>query len=652
MTLIETPFERKIRERREAQAKRQPVAGTTPKSSSSGYSADAPSADEIGLTLSPEQEELDNAIKKLGIVVAYNKWAGKGSVRSGSSSQKEGIKVRCPNPQHPDNNPSAWINIEKNVFNCAACEYGGDIWDIAAWHFGFPVPGYKHDPTQFRQLREKIGTELGFHTVQGINGPIVVTPSATRAGAAVGPAGSQSNSGSAAPTAVPAAAVAVPVVGLTPAAAAEEGTAEERAENQRLAPTIKWRDFIQPASFLWEYLEACCVDTSPEEYHFWNGMLALGMGIGRDVYLKDTKNVFGNLFICLTGPSSAGKSRSKAHLDELLRGTLPYDYNNSLSRGTRIIGQPGSAEYLIYEFQASDEDPSNPKNKIYWPVRGLVDWDELSTLMSVSSRLGNNIRPQLMQLYDAPRALESGSLSGGRRKAEAPFGSVISTTQNRSLRKLLEAGDDGSGFINRWVFAQGKLKERQHIGGATIDLTVAAQKLVQIHQWCFTSKPLELSTYADKIWYDFFHGTVVPAQALAEKQDTAVIARMDLMMKKLFVLFAANRLEDVVSEASVNQAIQLWPYLLKTFGVVLKEIKKTASSDLQEEVIRQIDRLKAANGRGPSRKQIYDTVKRKLSNTEELERLLKTLVKMELIHEIATVPGTVGRPTVRYEVSA
>lgn len=645
MTKNETPLEKKLREKWKLapRAAIQPVAGTSPVPAS--YSSDAPTAEEVGINLSPEQEELDRAIERLGIIEAYNKWAGKGVV-SARGGQVEGIKVRCPNPEHPDKNPSAWVNTKKNLFHCASCEYGGDVWDIAAWHFGFAVPGYKTDPTQFRQLREKIGTDLGFQTLQGINGPILVTPAppAQAVGGVVQPVAVQASGGNVS--------VTPPPVGLLPSGAVEEGTAEERAENQRNAPTIEWRKFLQPDSFLWEYLETCSKDTSPEEYHFWNGMIALGMAVGRNVFLQDTKNVFGNLFICLTGPSSAGKSRSKAHLDDLLRTTLPYDYSNPLSQGTRIIGQPGSAEYLIYEFQSAEDDPTNPKNKIYWPVRGLVDFDELSILMGTASRMGNTLRPQLMNLYDSPRALESGSIGGGRRKAESPFGSVISTTQNRSLRKLLEAGDDGSGFINRWIFAQGKLKERMHIGGAEIDLRSAAAKLLQVHQWAGLSKPLTLSVFADKMWYDFFHGTVVPAQTLAEKQDTAVIARMDLMMKKLFVLFAANRMEPVVSEASVGQAIQLWPYLLKTFGIVMKEMRKTANSDLQEEIMKQIARITAANGRGPSRKQIYDMVKRKLANTEELSKLLSVMVKMELIHEVAPVKGTPGRPAVRYEVSA
>ena len=619
----------------------QPVAGASPVHASTAaataYEADAPTAEEVGIgQISPEQQALDEAIERLDIVEAYMRWCKKMVPKFGAN-QRESIKCSCPNPQHPDKNPSAWMNRDKNTYYCSGCGVGGDQWDIAAYHFGFPVPGYKNDKEMFRQLREKMGTDLGFQVVQGINGPITVSPSATQ------PAEAE-------PEEQPA-----PTVGLTPSGAAHEGTEEERAENQLNAPTIDWRSFIQPDTFLHEYMQACCTDTSPEEYHFWNGLLALGFGIGRDVQLMDRKPVVGNLFVCLTGPSSAGKSRSKAHLDKLLRMTLPYDYDNKVSRGAKIIGSPGSAEYLIFEFQSVDElkmPGTNATTKVYYPVRGLVDFDELSTLMSTATRVGNAIRPQLMSLFDSPLALESGAMSSGRRKAELPFGSVIATTQNRSLRKLLDAGDDGSGFINRWIFAQGKLKQREHIGEGEIDLSAPSAKLKQIHQWAFSGKRLRLSPDADAAWYKFFHETVVPAQDAAERNETAVIARMDLMLKKLFLLFAANRHEEEISLLSVQEAFKLWPYLLKTFGVVSREMKKTESSDLQDEVIKQIDRLHKANKRGPTRRDIYHCVKTKVRNTKDLEELLKTLVKLELIYEIPPVAGTVGRPTVRYHVSA
>jgi hypothetical protein len=638
----ESPFEKKLREKKEAAARAagtqtsgQPVAGTATPAAASAHPADH--IPDLGddLNISPEQAALDEAIKNLDIILAYNKWCGKMTPKWGSG-QTESIMISCPNPEHPDKNPSAWINRTKQTYYCSGCAQGGDIWDIAAYHFGFTVPGYKNDAVQFRQLREKMGADLGFQQLKSITGRTVMVAPQQPEGEATEPAGEPE------PPA------------LLPAAAVEEAEREEREENDRNAPTIDWRNIVQAGSYLHEYLMATTIDTCPEEYHFWNGLLGLGFALGREVTLDDTEQVVANLYVCLTGPSSAGKSRSKRHLTRMLRAALPYDSNNKVSRGTKVMKAPGSAEYLISCFTSMDEviNPAGgTTSKVYYPVRGLVEFDELSQLMSTAGRVGNAIRPQLMELFDAPEVLESGSQTSGVRRAEYPFGSVISTTQNKSLRKLLDAGDDGSGFINRWIFAQGKLKKRLPMGGPMIDTSEAGKKLIQIHQWAFKGRRLPMSDEALAKWSEFFYSTVVPTQDKADEQGTAVLARMDLTMKKLFLLFAANAMESEVSGASVEQAIQLWPYLLKTFGAVNVEMRKTNNSDLQDEVLDQIRRLTTRNGKPPSRKEIYDCVKRKIGDTKELVDLLAVLVKAELVHEVPPPTGVRGRPTMRYEVA-
>lgn len=623
-------LEQKIKERQEreaAAAAQAPVSATSaaPSGATSKYDADIP---EVELNIDPEQQALDDAILQLGIVEAYNTWCKK-MVPNPGSRQKEGIKCSCPNPAHPDKNPSAWLNTEKNVYFCSGCNYGGDIWDIAAFHFGYSVPGYKQDPVLFRELREKIGADLGFQLIKGMNKTYLVAP------------GNQEDDD---PTAAP--------VGLTPQGAEAVSAEEESAEQEANAPEIDWRTIVQKDSFLYEWMVETTQDTCPEEYHFWNGLLALGFAGGRIVTLDDSEQVVGNLFICLTGPSGAGKSRSTRHLSRLMRNVMPYNYDDPFSRGVKHIRSPGSAEYLVHEFQSVTDDPSNPKKKLYWPVRGLVEFGELSTFMGTANRMGNNLKPQLMEIYDAGEEVSSGSLGGGLRRADYPFGSVISTTQHRSLRKLLSDGDDGSGFINRWIFAQGKLKQRLSRGGVTIDVTTPGIKLKHIHQWATLPKQIEWSQDASDLWESFFRSTVDPTQSKADESGTAVLGRIDLLMKKLFLLFAINRMEDVLSKESVQQGIDMWHYLLATYGVVNVEMRKNQNTDLREEVLLQIERLSKANGKEPSRREIYSAVKRKVDGDKQLIDIIDNLIKLDLIHEIQPTKGVRGRPTTRYGISA
>lgn len=52
---------------------------------------------------------------------------------SGRDPQRKGrrLRVRCPNPQHPDNHPSCDIDDEANVFCCRSCGAGGGVVDFA-----------------------------------------------------------------------------------------------------------------------------------------------------------------------------------------------------------------------------------------------------------------------------------------------------------------------------------------------------------------------------------------------------------------------------------------------------------------------------------------------------------------------------------------
>lgn len=644
MTEELSPFERKLREKQGnllgapgllPQAKSQPKAGAA-SPNTAAYENDVPSAEEVGLgRISPEQEALDKAIESLDIIDAYTKWCRKMTPKV-YPGQRESIKISCPNPQHPDKNPSAWINLDKQTYYCSGCAQGGDTWDIAAYHFGFPVPGYK-DPEMFRQLREKMGLDLGFQIAQGMTGPVVIPP-----------ANSQVSKQQEEEDDEP------PPVSVLPSAAAQQAAQEESALAAN-APTIDWRTLVQEDTFLRIWLESTTQDDCPEEYHFWTGVMALGFAAGRDLTLEDRRPVVGNLFVCLTGRSGVGKSIAKEYLTDALADAMPYEDSNIVSRGVKHIRSPGSAEYLVACFESSEDDPTSPhgqpKRKLYYPVRGLVDFEELAALMGTAGRMGNNLKPQLMDVFDARKRLGTGSNTGGIRRADMPFGQALSTTQNRSLRRLLEKGDDGSGFINRWVFAQGKEKPPRSRGGVAVDLSQAIIKLKQIHQWSFGGGTITWSDAASQKWDDFFHQVVNPTMRKAEDNGTAVLNRLDLLMKKLFLLFAVNRMERELSVESVQQAIDMWPYLLATYGMVSQEMVKTEESDLVDEILGQIARLTKANGKGPSKRELYNAVKRKVTNDKMLVDILTNMIKLERIHEVPSPAGQRGRPTVRYEVA-
>ena len=51
------------------------------------------------------------------------------------------FRMRCPNPDHPDNNPSASVRLEDGIFNCFSCDAKGDLIDLGHLVLGTPKRG-------------------------------------------------------------------------------------------------------------------------------------------------------------------------------------------------------------------------------------------------------------------------------------------------------------------------------------------------------------------------------------------------------------------------------------------------------------------------------------------------------------------------------
>ncbi len=598
----------------------------------------------------PMQEQLDKAIESLGIIEAYNKWCKKMVVKP--TSRKDGIKVSCPNPKHPDRNPSAWLNTEKNTYFCGGCAEGGDIWDIAAYHFGFDVPGYK-STEPFKELKIRIAEDLGYQISSGPGWMNIIPPGA----GAITPAPSGSitpttSHSSASPTEPVSSSSTPSEEPVTPKPGATQSTSGATQPNPGDEYEIPWRDFVPEDTFLREWLIATTVDDCAEEFHFWTGLQALGLAAGGQVLLEDVPKVHSNLYICLMGPSGSKKSQAKRHLKETLLEILPYDYDNPFTTGTKIIGGAGSGEYLLSNFSSPIYDPGDPKKILgHAPVRGFVEYEELAQLMAAASRQSSTLRTNLMDIYDAPKLLSSGSRTHGKTTVEHPYGVAFSTTQNSSLAGLLHKGDDGSGFVNRWIFVSGKMKRVTSWGKIQVDLTKAQGKIRETAIWANKGHLVAMSQPALDLWDEFFHATLLPTKRAAEASGTSMLGRLDLTMKKLILLFCINEKLDTVPAYIVERVLALFPYLVSSYGVVGKEISRTAENDLAAKTLMKIKEFQdTTNPLGPTAAELQEIMKHDFKYVKELKELLGDLDKTNMVvaEEIRT--GKRGRPPVRYRV--
>lgn len=611
-----TKFQAKLAERRSK--------AQTPQPSSAPVFDDDLIPDLDGTSTPPGSDPaLDRVIDNIGILDAYRKWCHK-STPDVSSKRREGIKVSCPKPNHPDRDPSAWLNTEKDVWFCGSCQEGGDSYDIAAYHFGYPVPDYKNGAT-FHELRRKMAESFGYKFVQapGMQKPVMVAPDTS-------PPEPQ-------PTAPPQQQMAqvIPILGP-----GDDGGPEIQTVD------LDWKRIVEPGTFLDVYMQQCIKDDTPDAYHFWNAMLAIGFAIGRDVTLYDKKPVLGNLFLCLLGPTGDGKSTSFWYLQQLLWKALPHKWDDPDSKGTAFISSPASAEHLVHSFMKPVYDQNNPKAiAFYAPVRGLIEFNEMSSLVGRASRKGNVLKPTLMEFYDGSPNIATGSMTTGVKRAEQAFGSAFTTTQPRALKDLLRESDAHSGFLNRWVFATGTHKKRVAVGGEMIDIDPAIEPLKGIQGWSGFGKQVQWTDSALDMFSDFFHDVLYPAQ---QADETGLLTRMDLLAKKIILLLSANQYDDEVQVKTVERAASMFSYLTSAYGVPAAHIGSTISSEVRDELLRHITRFQAKGG--ISLRDLNKCIKRRNYPLDLVSKTLKYLVELQVI-EVAATQG-VGRPTVKYRLCA
>lgn len=602
----------------------------------------------------PYGELFDN----LSIIEAYRLWCGKmvPTVRPG---QTESILISCPIPGHRDDDPSAWVNTDKNTWYCGRCQRGGDVYDLAAIHY--QITDYKSG-TNFGKLRRSMAGALGYSVakVAGKDVPYmsdVSTPGSTTSPieqpGSVAPAVSVSpdqpsvTTNLSAPKGTqpfnPVAAPPLPV--RVPGLAVTTETDEELFKDSQAPkfdiPTLDWKYIIKAGSFLDHYMKATTVDDIAEEFHFWNGLLGIGLAAGRNAFLQDQPRVHGNLFVVLLGETGDGKSRSFRYIDQILKEVIPFDKGSG--HGYKPIPTPGSGEHMIASFMHPIYDVQNPKLIIgHSAIKSIVRFNEFEELVAKIKRQGSTLRNTVIDFYDCAGPVMSGSLASGDKKAEDHFCSIFSTTQLASLTRLFEDNDASSGFMNRWVFASGKPKTQSFFSQQTVDLEPAIESYRDLVKWIGLFKKVTVSVEAIDILEKFFKEVLHDRI----KDPTGLYSRFSLLLKKLLLLVALNEKTDLITAEIAQKVLSLYPYLVQAYKVPEESIGKSNNQELLVEISRHVKR-RTEMGRGTTKADLSRLVRRKGWDDNRILMSVKTLIDMEKIEEFQS--QNKGRPTTAYK---
>jgi hypothetical protein len=552
----------------------------------------------------------------------------------------ENNMFRCPWPEHEDKDPDAWLNTEKKTWNCGPCGAGGDWIELAAAAFSYTHPGQKMSEKRadFPQLLAELKVLFGWVDPTEPNTLATETPPEQEEPEPPPPVKPIK-----ATKPAPAKNGKVPVPGKSYSYYTED--------DDKDYPTIDV-DLIglKPDTFLSMYFHETDKDDSPSEFGFICGLTALSLAIGRSLVLKDQPDVIANLAIVLTGTTTVGKSRAINHLVRLIRDTLPYDPMDP-SVGIWVSKNPGSGEYLVKEFIVPDPgDKSKPPTK-FCRITALIMYDEFSNAVSKSDIRGSSLKNQIMNVVDASDPLGTGAIGSGRLLAYGAFGALAATTQPEAAATLFTKEDIANGLLNRIIFANGRPKVKRAFPTDYVDLEAAGLELLSIRDWARGLPYIDWSDDARVLWTDIYENRITDLQL---HDPTAMLGRLDLLLKKLMLLFAINDKSSKIMGNHVEQAAALIDYICHCFRVLSGKMLSSPEVDNEKKVLSYIAKFMKGGEEvskwGPTARDITKHGFRSLLPTKQLLQILKSLEESEEIRSevVKPISGKAGRPTRRY----
>lgn len=521
-------------------------------------------------------------IAGLGIVDAYNRWCGKSTPEVGSRT--ESIMVSCPNPAHPDKIPSAWLNSNKDVFFCGSCQEGGDIMDIAAHKFGFPVPGYKKGRA-FPELIQTCLIDMGYDPEE-----MMVAYDLEVAHDEVG-------------TITPIDTVKDP----------DDG--DVYVQNG-----LDWREFAPEGTFLWKWMKATEEDTIPEEFLFFLGLQMISMAVGRRVWISKGTPIYANVMLALMGKTGSGKSRAIRLTESLVAKALPFDKEDMATIGVKEVTRPNSGEALIDQFSWLPPGAAEPIS-----VNGWVTMDEMAELMKAANRKGTTLREVIIQMYDGKGRLGITSRSAGEVVAVEPYFNFAVGAQPDAVGHIMDSGDVAAGFTNRFMFVQGTPKPRKpwaeistlSLGSLHVDLQNIANTYASKPTPIMLDLDAEVVMDNDLRWVD----------EMMEKEGD-IFGRLELHLIKLTMLLVANERHDIANPEHVKKARKLVEFLLPTTVAVDDETSVSYDDKIARRIIEIVQWYHPSKGKHPTdgliKKQMNRTMrKQETTYMRMMEMLLR-----------------------------
>jgi hypothetical protein len=386
---------------------------------------------------------------------------------------------------------------------------------------------------------------------------------------------------------------------------------------------VDWQSLIPVDTPLYRMFKAACVTDIPDEFVVWSIYTALGSLIGRRVELIDSvKPVDPAFWTVLSGSTGTQKSTIATQMDKILSHVAPP----SGSEGAKIIGTPASGERFM-EMIRRDEVTGIGVTTEVEECKNSASFmfvDEFSLLAGMMARAGNSLSSHMLMSYGCGRdQMLRPSEAMGRISfpVTGPMLSILSTTQPNRISTMLDRYDVASGFMNRFTFIHGAPRRVcTPMMGFGPDWSAVqdefqmiqnrlncADVFIPMHDKAFVDKPWQLTPDSGGLirlreWIieqnDIMSGSDI------DSMTVDMLARRDLIMKKLVLIMAINRIVGAGTtkvgknwtEADVEAAIGHWDNLRWGWLSAAERIYSTEDSELESWVLETLGRKGAEYG--------------------------------------------------------
>lgn len=370
-------------------------------------------------------------------------------------------------------------------------------------------------------------------------------------------------------------------------------------------------------NFLDGYIEHTMEQESPQVFHEWTALTILSTAIKRHVYInRGFYNIYPNLYTILVASTAKSRKSTAANIGMAM-------LKAALGKKLCHFHQKESSPEALIQVLSEEHQRSGIG-------QGMIYAEELAQFLAGTQQDGR-IVSFLTDIYSCQDEYEYHSKGGGTATCSKIYPTFLACTTVEWIKDSLPKYAVAGGFTGRIVFVHdtpdcraipfpepGKGRE------------ALIQRIQEVHG---VTGAFEWSREA-KDWFTNWYTEVHFPQDPDAFSSGFHGRKPDTLLKIAMILALSNRLELVLREQDVSQALTLLNRTQVHLPTIMKEIESTFEGQNFNKVMRAVQRAGGKIG--------YSELLRSLSysmNARQLQEVLDTMVKSEKLVEVTEGNG-------------